>query len=100
MSGNGTKLDRQTFSVVFMTAISNLCFKSLASEFLHFFIQNEEELFWLNPLDDINEFAFDKEMCEWGTSSLTEARRLMAKACKGALSISQQTQLRAGKFLS
>ena len=53
-------------------------------------------MFWLNPVEEIHEFAYDKEMCEWSTSSLTEAKRLMAKACKGALTISQQTHLRAG----
>ena len=94
----------QTLTIWQLSTIqeSNLSGIQIPTVFLShiFFLQNEEELFWLNPLDDINEFAFDKEMCEWGTSSLTEARRLMAKACKGALSISQQTQLRAGKLYS
>ena len=61
--------------------------------------QNEEELIWLNPTEDSHEFCYDKEMCEWSTSSIAEARRLMAKACKGALTISQQTQLRSGLYI-
>ena len=57
-------------------------------------------MIWLNPIEDQHDFCFDKEMCEWSTSSVTEARRLMGKACKGALTISQQTQLRAGQLVA
>ena len=59
---------------------------------------NEEELFWLNPTDycdeDITAFSLDPRMCQSKASSLSEAKRLMQLACKNALSLSQQTQLR------
>jgi hypothetical protein len=32
-------------------------------------------MFWLNPTtDERHEFSYDKDMCEWGASSITEAR--------------------------
>ena len=50
-----------------------------------------DELNWLNPVDceeclgDL-EFVFEPRMCvESRASSLTEARRLMHRACKGRL---------------
>ena len=56
-----------------------------------FLSSDGDELHWLNPVDceeclvpgDL-EFVFDPRMCvESKASSLTEARRLMHKACKG-----------------
>jgi hypothetical protein len=59
-----------------------------------------EDLNWLNPVDieeclcDL-EFVYEPRICvESRASSLTEARRLIHRACKGALTLSQQTQLR------
>lgn len=57
----------------------------------------EEELFWLNPIEydeDITAFSLDARMCQSKASSLSEAKRLMRLACKNALSLSQQAQLR------
>jgi hypothetical protein len=59
---------------------------------LHF---DEEELMWTNPVDHTShEFMYDKSMCETN-ASLNETKRLMAKACKGALTLTQQQQLKA-----
>jgi len=60
---------------------------------------SEEELCWLNPFEASYEegmtaFAFDSRMCQSKASSLSEAKRLMRLACKNALNLSQQTQLR------
>jgi len=63
----------------------------------------EDELYWLNPTmpnpgeydyEDMTAFSLDPRMCQSKASSLSEAKRLMRLACKNALSISQQTQLR------
>ncbi|XP_040563289.1 CCR4-NOT transcription complex subunit 11 [Lepeophtheirus salmonis] len=57
--------------------------------------KDEEDCEWLNPSIDmkLEGFLYDKSMCETNTSIL-EAKILMSKACKGALSPSQQKNLR------
>jgi hypothetical protein len=56
---------------------------------------NEEELIWLNPSDfSHHHFMFDTSICDT-YSTAGEAKRLMTKACKGALSPSQQQQLKS-----
>ena len=56
----------------------------------------EDEVHWLNPIEyqDIIGFVFEPRMCQSKATALSEARRLMQRACKGALTLPQQTQLR------
>ncbi len=56
---------------------------------------DEEELMWINPLEHTqHEFMYDRSMCE-AKPSLNETKRLMQKACKAALNLSQQHQLKS-----
>lgn len=59
---------------------------------------NEDELIWLNPenfLLDHHNYLYDSTMCETKATAVNEVRRLLAKALKGPLNLSQLDQLSA-----
>ncbi len=56
---------------------------------------DEDELCWLNPVDLSHlDFVYDRSMCEVN-ASVNEAKRLVARACKGPLTLAQQQQLKS-----
>ena len=56
---------------------------------------DEEELCWINPVDLSHlDFVYDSSACE-ANASANEARRLLTRACKGTLTITQTQQLKS-----
>jgi len=58
----------------------------------------EDELMWINPeefLVDQLKFLYDPSMCETKASAVNECRRLLSKALKGPLNLTQLDQLSA-----
>lgn len=59
---------------------------------------NEDELIWLNPenfLLDYHNYMYDSTMCETKATAVNGVRRLLTKALKGPLNLSQLDQLSA-----
>jgi len=59
---------------------------------------NEDELMWLNPEDFLTidkRYMYDTNMCETKASAVNECRRLLSKALKVSLTLSQLDQLSA-----
>jgi len=59
---------------------------------------NEDELMWLNPEDFLTidkRYMYDTNMCETKASAVSECRRLLSKALKVSLTLTQLDQLSA-----